>query len=1504
MKSLGERAALRSYMGVLEVINELEPELARLTDEELKAWTGVLRERAAREWSVGSADVLLKASTTTVAVTEGGTAKEAKGQSPKDSRTRSSHVDSSRPLPLLPLAFAVVREASKRVLNMRHYDVQMLGGMALATGQITEMRTGEGKTLVAILPAYLYALRGNGAHVVTVNDYLAQRDAEWVGKVLSFLGMTVGVVTSKTPQRRRRSELLADVTYLTAYELAFMYLQDNSAPPSFPIALSRPLHYAVVDEVDSILIDEARNPFIVNMPGAEGGDYESVWKVAVRVAMGLEGPRGVRGMRADELVRYFDGVPMEEFMVGADFIPEPRIKGATLTRRGMARAVEMLVRAGVAYLAVRGERGEGNEEEGVWYGVLVEDGEMAMVWELKTVDNWFGMDEETGVDASRGGRVGGSYATLYLSGGNGMIDDSDADADAGSGFDTGYDSGSTENEIRRLLADRGLRVVDADEISPGHDVWHLAVPAVLWSSSKAWGRFLNQAVRAVHVFQKDVDYIVRGGEIVVIDTATGRERERSRWQSGLHQAIEAKEMLLNADEELRIRPEDFDQGKITYQVLFSEYATLSGMTGTAATEAEEFEEAYGLSVVRIPPHRPSLRVDYPPEVYGGKPAWAEAVVKVVREAIERDRPVLVGTMSVEASEEVHKILSNTPMGDVTLSDVDRVALAAALSRAPRALPPPPVERVGGENGTESDRDSETESLENALAFYRGLMVDYDGVVDFIESAVCRDQRDAGVSLDPEDVRYALMVLRNAISARAWSFANQTEFDAVKECYEVLLGALGSATLSKSHVINLLNARPERSRKEAEIIAQAGVPGTITVATSMAGRGTDILLGGNPKGLVLSTLKYLFEDRLFSGVSRDSSDQEVPLGRVHPAFVDRESSMRVHLPDAVFSAYLGCSTELAGLDIEATFIDDIPETFFDMVVEKTELIRSHLKLQMTGATGLTGTTGTTSPPNSSSKAMIASFSKAFDAEDWSAFADSTVADRGMVSQLEAEVPHDTFRGLLKYALLQWAWFDAQCDAMGDRVRESGGLCVVIASVPESRRAELQLRGRAGRQGDPGQTHIIASLEDPILGAALLPNQQKDIWRYIEESGTSNEPLPSLVIGPIIKSVTRNQEQLQQGGRDVSRKYDAVIDSYRRHVYRLRRILTRGSEVARADLFHDNLRDLAEDLVDLHCGDTRSGSGIGSGRGTARWDVEGLVDDMIRLLEDVRGEGMDGASFVPRAKDASMSMHLIEDDYIVALLDEIDEIDGIDEIDEIDEGDTDPANTPRGVASQLRVALSSLRFSLAPSTSSLPTFDFRKTAIPIPLARTNAMHHARQRRRDAPQTPPAHSIRCTDRKAAVLASWVGDVLCSMYETKRSITVEALVCSKLTTQPLNAFQAAAIVRVWERDAALDCIDSLWSDFLQDVAVLQQASQGRAFSMFDPVDEFRLESAKAFSSLLRRYSAIVSSRLLGRVDLTHLRYLETSSGGRGGDAGGASRLSQDDVNLDFVLEEMDTFL
>lgn len=300
----------------------------------------------------------------------------------------------------------------------------------------------------------------------------------------------------------------------------------------------------------------------------------------------------------------------------------------------------------------------------------------------------------------------------------------------------------------------------------------------------------------------------------------------------------------------------------------------------------------------------------------------------------------------------------------------------------------------------------------------------------------------------------------------------------------------------------------------------------------------------------------------------------------------------------------------------------------------------------------------------------------------------------------------------------------------------------------------------------------------------------------------------------------------------------------------------------------------------------------------WNIKSLVDDAINLLEDVGRYESEEVTVIRHAESASMSMHLIDGEYIVALIDDTDDpedeaaaenaVDGLTASSRATSSPPPPTQT-QALDEQLRATLSSLRFSLAPSVEALPKLDFRSTATPTPLARRNAHDHTRQRRKDQ---STASSTSASSKKKAALATWVGEVLCAMYETKRSITIDALVSSQLTSRPMNAFQAAAIIRVWERDAALECIDALWSDFLQDVGVLQQASQGRAFSMFDPVDEFRLESAKAFSSLLRRYSAIVSSRLLGKVEIDHVRYLENSSGGIG------SRFAQEDANLDFVLD------
>lgn len=1358
----GEKKSIEQYMGVLERVNDLEPKMQAMLDEELQGTTARLK---AKVKSSGGKDALLQTD-------------------------------------ILAEAFAVVREASWRVLGMKHYDVQILGGIALSRGTVAEMRTGEGKTLVAILPAYLYSLEGKGAHIVTVNDYLAQRDAEWVGKVLEFLGCRVGVVTSKTPQNARAEELAADVTYLTAYELAFMYLQDNSAPPSFPVALNRPLHFAVVDEVDSILIDEARNPFIVNMPGADVGS-ETYWMISVQIAMQLRGPPVPENMNPEDLMNYFEGIPIEDFM-SVDFIPDLRIKGTTITQRGMARAVRMLAHPKIGRVFIACEQ----NNPGKLYSIVVDV-------DIERAENTEGPDHFS--------------CRLVISG----IDWTQKDDDwLQEGYKTVLEIENFDEEgVTRAIGQSGLSLIPYEAVPD--NVWTMAIPSVLWSGgSKAWGRYLNQATRAVHAFHKDIDYIVRGGEIVVIDSATGRERDRSRWQAGLHQALEAKEMLLENDDELKIRPEDFDQGKITYQVLFSEYNTLSGMTGTAVTEAEEFEEAYGLSVVRIPPHKPSVRVDYPLEVYGGKSAWSQHLLDLTKEAVTIGRPVLIGTMSVETSEEVHQILSKAPFNP-HLTEIDCLAMISALSRLPKSLPAPPV--------LDDKNVENNQELESTINFYERLMIQYDNILKLLKEQA---QSRGSKMLPVEDIKYSMAILRGVMSARLWSLKSQTEFDAIEECYDILQETMQKSRLSEQNVINLLNARPERSRKEAEIVAQAGVPGTITVATSMAGRGTDILLGGNPKGLVLTALKFLFSGYIID--QNQIPELEIPLAKVNPAFVQGEDSMARHLPDLLYQSFYNSAKEIKQ---DKTLLNSMTEIdaflFLEKVVEKTELIRSHLKLSLLASRDKKG-----------DQTTLELFSNEFDRENWSS---ENVINSGTLSQLESEVPHSRFKCLLKYALLQWLWFDEECAKMAEQVRSSGGLCVIIASVPESRRAELQLRGRAGRQGDPGTTSIIASLEDPIITAALLPNQQKDIWAYIEDSGSSNEPLPSLVIDPIIKSVVRNQEQLQQGGRDVSRKYDAVIDSYRRHIYRLRRILTHSGEISRASLFHSNLRDMAEDLVEVHCPGNEPFDA---------WNLGSLLEDIMSLLYQPRlslafahDSEMISVSQAFQPESIALSMHLIEDN-IMAVAEDV----------------TDATKEQPGIplCKQLEESLRKRQWD------SMPALDFRKSSTSIASIRRKCMLGARK------------TENAVNRKQA-LVSWVGDVLSIMYETKRSLSHEALTCSKLTNEPLNPFQSSAILRLWERDIALESIDSLWSDFLQDATILQAASQSRAFSMFDPVDEFRLEAAAAFTNLLRQYSQIISTKILGPVDLNHLRYLESSGSPRG-----LVAKKQEQRNIEFVLQKI----
>ncbi|MCS7215573.1 MAG: preprotein translocase subunit SecA [Thermodesulfovibrio sp.] len=723
---------LKRYFKIVDEINSLEPEISQLSNDTLKAKTEQFRER------------LLK------------------GEKVDD---------------LLKEAFAVVREVAKRTLGMRHFDVQLVGGMVLHEGKIAEMKTGEGKTLVATLSAYLNALEGKGVHVVTVNDYLARRDVQWMGPVYHFLGLTVGViqhdasflydpnyrVSDKRFDRLRpcskKEAYLADITYGTNNEFGFDYLRDNMRY-SLDELCQRELNYAIVDEVDSILIDEARTPLIISGPSEESTDiYYAVNKI----------------------VKYLK--PEEDFKL------DEKLKSVVLTEQGSQKAERLL-----------------------------------------------------GIN------------NLY----------------------------------------------DPSRIQVVHHI--------------------NQAIRAHYFFKKDVDYVVKDGKIVIVDEFTGRLLPGRRWSDGLHQAIEAKEGL-------KIEAENQTLATITFQNYFRMYRKLSGMTGTADTEASEFAEIYNLEVVVIPTHKPMIREDYPDAVYKTEKAKYEAVVREIEECYRIGRPVLVGTTSIEKSELISKMLKK------------------------KGIP---------------------------------------------------------------------------------------------------------------H--NVLNAKYHD--KEAEIVAQAGRIGAVTIATNMAGRGTDILLGGNPE------------------------------------FLAREM--------------------LAG--------KDYTEEEYEKVLNKAKEI---------------------------------------------------------------------------------------CRQEHEKVVSLGGLHIIGTERHESRRIDNQLRGRAGRQGDPGSSRFYLSLEDELLrlfGGERLQSLMQ--FLKIED----DTPIENKMVSKAIENAQKRVEAHNFDIRKHLLKYDDVMNSQRKEIYSFRR------EVLESESLKEKVFELLEveieELVDFYLSQEEDGVGklkeqIGA-RFDINLDIDGKSKDEIKsyLTEKLR------------------------------------------------------------------------------------------------------------------------------------------------------------------------------------------------------------------------------------------------------------------------------------------------
>jgi preprotein translocase subunit SecA len=816
---------LKAIAPIIQRINALEPGVLPLTDAQLKAKTDEFRKRLAA------------------------------GETLDD---------------ILPEAFAVVRETGRRVLNMRHFDVQLIGGLTLHRGTIAEMKTGEGKTLVATLAAYLNALSGKGVHVVTVNDYLAKRDSDWMGRIFRFLGLTVGVIQHDLDDRERQVAYAADITYGTNNEFGFDYLRDNM---KFDIKsyVQRGHNFAVVDEVDSILIDEARTPLIISGPAEESTD--KYYRINSIIPKLKPGARITGDKKAEERA---------ELEKTGDYIIDEKAKTVTLTEMGMAHVEKLL---GVTNL-----------------------------WDPSNMD-----------------------------------------------------------------------------------VLH----------------HVNQGLRAHTLFQRDVEYVVNDGQVIIVDEFTGRLMPGRRWSDGLHQAVEAKEKV-------KIERENQTLATITFQNYFRMYGKLSGMTGTAETEAPEFDKIYKLEVLAIPTNRPLIRVEHADVVFRTEAEKFDAVVKEIEELNAIGRPVLVGTISIEKSEHLSTIL-------------------------------------------------------------------------------------------------------------------------------------------KKHGIKHVVLNAKYHEREAEIVAQAGRFGAVTIATNMAGRGTDIILGGVPD----HRMKAILQERLL--------ERKLPVDQATPedtkAALDQTTEEMARDFKKVLAEKKIAAEDLHTLGkryvgILAAFAADHPSVLVtEAIAQEFPTLDAYLKV----ARAL---------PRLTKERIARSFYPQGEEP----------VDFLAVHPLKADIDRIAAAPGFKKVV---AFLDQN---ERERVVALGGLHILATERHEARRIDNQLRGRAGRQGDPGSSRFYLSLEDDLMRIFGSDRISGLMLKLGMEEGVPIEH------GMVTKSIERAQRQVEAQNFAVRKhllEYDDVMNKQRKAVYDMRRMILEGKEA------RDYVLNLSKEVVDWYLD-----SYVAEGEDPDKWNLAGL------------------------------------------------------------------------------------------------------------------------------------------------------------------------------------------------------------------------------------------------------------------------------------------------------------